>query len=163
MNPRFNASWDETRPMRTQVSGGVRSCIRVRGSRLRPNFYIQVAAQDVLRWVPERPVSSGCSQANLGFHQRAVDHEMEHVRRARDIVDRANAQWRRNDFGVRECSTAATAEAADKQARDQIRRRAEAYLSVPAADLWREIREDANRWHQTPGGVVDRLECGSCQ
>ena len=46
-----------------------------------------------MRWVPERPINPACSQGNLFFHQRAVDHETEHVRRSQDVMIEQPDVW----------------------------------------------------------------------
>lgn len=157
---RWRAQWDESGPERTRVDGRVRSCITA--SRFRPNFAIQITEQEVMRWVPERPVNAACSQVNLLFHQRAVDHEMEHVRRSQDVVNRANANWDQNAFSTRVCRTAATAAAADRRARMGIEQRATAYLQgAPSQDLRSQLRADEDEFHQT--NTVAPIDCNLCQ
>ena len=130
-------SWSESVNVTPEI-GGVTSCITASG--LMPNFSLPYT-QDVMRWVPERPIDPACSRENMLFQQRAVDHEMEHVQRARAIVDQANAQPIAG-FSPTVCRAATTQEEASRRARAAIRYEAINYLRGPANDLWNQIREE---------------------
>ena len=165
----FVPQWSYQGNWKVLQDGKVEVCREV--TSLMPNFYPKIAEQDVLQWKSGQQLAASCSKAYEGWLKQVIDHEQEHVRRARKIVDKANAAWDDSfkpkvcrqatiTAGPRPQSVEAARKAAEKETTQAIDGLVAEHLLAPAKELAKSIIEDGNVMHQT--SLVPPIDCGSC-